>query len=74
MCRVAGEGGYGCWGTSGGREPSDSYNTLLLISLISSFLWLKVYYSGKSVAVVFARNDALPTWVTASRHLRSTGP
>lgn len=55
------------------RNCSDSNNTLPLISLISSFLWLKVYYSEKSAAVVFAWNETLPTWVAIERRSRSTG-
>lgn len=43
---------------------SDSNNKLLLISLISSILWRKVCYSGKSVAVVFAPNEAPSQWKT----------
>lgn len=35
----------GAWAQEGNH--SDSNNTLPLISLISSFLWLKVYYSGE---------------------------
>lgn len=42
---------------------SDTNNTLPLISLISSFLWLKVYYLGKSAAVVFSWKQTLPRWV-----------
>lgn len=51
----------GAWVQEGNH--SDSNNTLPLISLISSFLWLKVYYSGKSAAVVFSWNETLPTWI-----------
>lgn len=51
---------------------SDSNNILPLISLISSFLWLKVYYSGKSAAVVFAQDETLAARVRMERRTGST--
>lgn len=41
-------------------DHSDTNNTLSLISLIGPFLGLKVYYSGKSTAVVFSSKETLP--------------
>lgn len=60
----------GAWARGGNHF--DSNNTLPLISLISSFLWLKVYYSRKSAAVVFARDETLPTLVTTAHGREAT--
>ena len=54
-----GEQFAGAWAQEGNHFGSN--NTVPLISLISSFLRLKVYYSGKSAAVVFALNETAPT-------------
>lgn len=64
-CRLTGKKGGGWVEGFLGQEGnhSDTNNTLPLISLISSLLWLKVYYSGKSAAVVFSWKRALPRWV-----------
>lgn len=40
----------------------DTNNTLPLISLIRSLLWLKVCYSGKSDAVVLSWKGIRPCW------------
>ena len=57
--RGVGEQFAGAWAQEGNHFGSN--NTVPLISLISSFLRLKVYYSGKSAAVVFALNETAPT-------------